>query len=188
MNRTEENTGITLIALIIISALLLMANNISTYKNAEESNVKNSQLAKFNMDFERYLDDKGISGSDIVTLANKVTDYNSKSDTVHDVTNSVDYSIKITLNVDMTGFKNKYGYNRGGIFTDKNYTVDETGGDLKQIIDTYNPIFNGSNKKLITHLTDVYDRKLTENENIKNMSKVANDWERVRKIRSNKEL
>lgn len=157
--------GGILIALLIIGALLLMFNQISTYKQSESSNQKSAQLVKFNMDFERYLDDSGISGSDIVTLANKISDYNSKKETVHEVSNSVDYSIKMSLYVDMTGFKDKYGYN-DGIFKDLTYVVskDNEQNDLKKIIDPYNTIFNGKNKKLITQLTDIYTRGATDNE------------------------
>lgn len=164
--------GGILIALLVIGALLLMFNQISTYQQFETSSDKNAQLAKFNMDFERYLDDKGISGADIVTLANKVVDYNNKENTTHNVTNSVDYRIKMSLTVNMTGFKNKYGYNTGGIFSDANYIVTSSGGNLKDIIDKYNSMFSGNNKKLITQLTDVYNRNETKQRNIENIKKV----------------
>lgn len=167
--------GGILIALLVIGALLLMFNQISTYQQSQTGNEKNMQLSKFNMDFERYLDDKGISGADIVTLANKIVDYNSKEGTANEAENSVDYSIKMTLTVNMDGFKNKYGYNSGGVFGDGNYTVTSTGGTLKTIIDTYNSIFNGSNKKLITQLTDVYEKDAGDTVNRDNIRKVLND-------------
>lgn len=157
--------GGILIALLIIGVLLLMFNQISTLKQSESSNQKNTQLVKFNMDFERYLDDSGISGSDIVTLANKISDYNDKKETIHEVSNSVDYSIKMELYVEMTGFKSKYGYSNG-IFKDVTYVVsnDNPQNDLKVIINKYNPIFNGNNKKIITQLTDIYTRGANDNE------------------------
>lgn len=166
--------GGILIALLVISALILMFNQISVFKQSETSNEKNTQLAKFNMDFEKYLDDKGVSGSDIVSLANKITDYNSKSGTIHDVTNSVDYSIKMSLLVDMTGFKDKYGYPSGGVFSDGLYYVgpNQGGIDLKTTIDYQNAIFNANNKKLLAQLADVYDGDASSAENVKNIKKV----------------
>lgn len=164
--------GGILIALLVIGALLLMVNQIGVYQQSKNSSEKNTQLAKFNMDFERYLDDKGISGSDIVTLANKIIDYNSKAGTTNEASNSVDYNIKMTLTVKMTGFKNKYGYNNGGVFSDGNYIVNNNNGNLKTIIDTYNSMFSGNNKKLITQLTDVYDRNANRQDNINNVKKV----------------
>lgn len=181
--------GGILIALLVIGALLLMFNQISDYQKSESNVTKNTQLAQFNMDFERYLDDKGISGSDIVTLANKISDYNSKEGTSKEATNSVDYSIKMSLTVDMTGFSAKYGYLGSGIFKDKTYDVTSSGGTLKEVINNYNQIFNGKNKKLIIKLTDVYDKNSSDSDNEKNMDKVDSNWKsKVRNNRTNKKL
>ena len=45
--------GGILITLIIISAFVLMFNQIGDYEKAQSSNEKELQLAKFNLDFER---------------------------------------------------------------------------------------------------------------------------------------
>lgn len=157
-----------------------MFNQISTYQQAEKTGEKSTQLAKFNADFERYLDDKGISGSDIITLANKISDYNGKQGTINESAKSVDYSIKMTLEINMvaengSSFKIRYGYSdNSGVFKDNIYRINSSGGNLKTIIDNYNPIFNGKNKKLITLLTDVYNRALgpTSTTNIKNVGEI----------------
>ena len=47
--------GGVLIALLIISALILMFNQIGDYEKAQDASKKDSQLAEFNKDFERYI-------------------------------------------------------------------------------------------------------------------------------------
>ena len=46
--------GGILIAILVIGALLLMINQIGSYEKTQTVNVKDSQLAQFNYDFERY--------------------------------------------------------------------------------------------------------------------------------------
>ena len=46
--------GGILIALMILGALLLMFNNLSSYQNSNDANTKSSQIAEFNNQFEPY--------------------------------------------------------------------------------------------------------------------------------------
>lgn len=102
--------GGILIALLIIGALVLMFNQIGDYEKGQQSNEKNSQLAQFNLDFERYMDDKGITGADIISLINKVNDYNNKANN-GGVNNSVDYSIKMSITISgLDSFNEQYAY------------------------------------------------------------------------------
>lgn len=96
--------GGILIALLVIGALLLMFNQIGSYEKAQTTSEKNSQLAQFNSDFERYTDDNGIKGVDIISIINKVTDFNNKSG----VANSVNYDIKMSVTVDLKNFQDIY--------------------------------------------------------------------------------
>ena len=70
--------GGILIAILIIGALLLMVTQIGDYQKTKDSGAKATQIAKFNSDFERYLDDKGIKGTDIVSLINKIAEKKTK--------------------------------------------------------------------------------------------------------------
>ena len=70
--------GGILIALLIIGALILMVNQIGDYEKGQNNNNKNSELASFNKTFEKYADDKGIKGADLVSLINKILDYNQR--------------------------------------------------------------------------------------------------------------
>ena len=123
--------GGILIALLIIGALLLMLNQIGDYEKAQTSDVKEMQLAQFNSDFERYVDDKGITGVDIISLINKVIDYNKKANK-GGVTNSVNYNIKMSIEVSgLRNFNEKYVYE---LFGNDSYICTEN-NELKKIFD-----------------------------------------------------
>ena len=66
--------GGILIAVIIISLLVVMFTQIGDYQKSQSSGSKESQLAEFNRDFERYTEDE-IRGVDLVSLINKIHDW-----------------------------------------------------------------------------------------------------------------
>lgn len=100
------------IALLIIGSVILMFNQIGDYQKANTDSIKSSQLATFNQDFIRYADGEEIRGVDIISLANKVADHNTKNG----LANSVDYDKKIELEINLapstkSDFIKKYGTN-----------------------------------------------------------------------------
>lgn len=117
--------GGILVALMVIGALLLMINQVGNYQRSEDVNKKDKQIAEFNLDFERYADDKGIKGTDIMSLTNKIVDYNNKA-LKGGVSNSVDYSIKMSITVTgLNSFNFKYANGSSAIFTNDTYTTNE---------------------------------------------------------------
>ena len=147
--------GGVLIAVLVIGALMLMFNQIGSYEKAQTSNVKNSQLAQFNMDFERYTDDNGITGADLVSLANKIIDYNKKTG----VSNSVNYDIKMSLEVEnIENFRKRFGYysSKDALFTEDKYVIDSSkkNNDLKEALDT----FNSADIELLKKVSNFYDK------------------------------
>lgn len=155
--------GGILIAILVIGALMLMFNQIGSYEKAQTSNVKNSQLAQFNMDFERYTDDNGITGADLVSLANKIIDYNKKTG----VSNSVNYDIKMSLEVsNMEKFRELFGYSKDAdaLFKKDKYTIDisNNSNDLKKALDT----FNNADIGLLNKVSNFYNKdEKSESEN-----------------------
>ncbi len=69
--------GSVLIALLILGALLLMFNNLSSYQKIGEQDTREAQVIEFNNQFTSYLRDD-VRGSDIVSLMNRVVDYNTR--------------------------------------------------------------------------------------------------------------
>ena len=83
--------GGVLIALIIISMLLAMFNNISNLQKEQEEQTRIEQITAFNSEFEAY-NKKVMYGTDVITLINKVAENNKKY--------SMNNDYKITLILD----------------------------------------------------------------------------------------
>ena len=124
--------GGILIALLVISALILMFNQIGDYGKSQEEMKRNSQLVEFNKDFERYLENKGITGADVISLFNKVNDYNHKTVNVsdgEDAEKTLDYTIKIKLTVyGLDKFNETYA---SDLFSKSSYTIANSGTNYK---------------------------------------------------------
>lgn len=72
--------GGVLIALLVIGALMLMFNNLSTYENANRQSEAESHIADFNKEFVGYERDN-VTGIDLVSISNKIESYQTiKSD------------------------------------------------------------------------------------------------------------
>lgn len=69
--------GGVLLALMIITLCLYMANHIKTIKEANEQQEKTAQLQKFNQEYETY-NKKIMYGSDVISVINKIADNNER--------------------------------------------------------------------------------------------------------------
>lgn len=171
--------GGILIALLVIGALVLMFNQIGIYGKSQDDIKKNLQISEFNKDFERYMDDIGIDGTDIISLINKVIDYNNKAKK-GGVENSVDYNIKMSITISgLESFNSKYGYNGSNseklfkkdiyvIGNDYNKLNNELKNELEDFISTEK---TGISRELLKRLSGLYDKK-NINDSIRNMREV----------------
>ena len=97
--------GSVLIALMIIGALLLMFNNLSSYQNTETQGAREAQVVEFNNQYETYNRDD-VRGSDMVSLINKIIDYNKRK-------NEEGYDqMDITITIDDPS---KFAYDKGDV-------------------------------------------------------------------------
>ena len=128
--------GGVLIALIIITILLIMYNNITNYEEAKVERTRGEELAKFNMQYLTY-NRKNVRGNELITLANKIISHNeTRTDAV--VINGIGYE-PLTLNIILrTKGKSpektyeEFRYDTGEankLFTEENYT--ESGNSYK---------------------------------------------------------
>lgn len=69
--------GSVLIALLIIGALLLMFNSLSSYQEVGTQNTREAQVIEFNNQYETYLRNN-VRGSDMISLMNRIIDYNTR--------------------------------------------------------------------------------------------------------------
>ncbi len=72
--------GGVLIAILILGALILMFNNLSSYQNTTQQGQAEAQIVEFNNQFVTY-DNENVRGSDLYSLLNKVIDYNRREST-----------------------------------------------------------------------------------------------------------
>lgn len=66
-----------LISLIIVGALVLTYNNLSSYQKVGQQNTKEAQVVEFNNQYETF-NRNNVRGSDLYSLLNKVVDYNRR--------------------------------------------------------------------------------------------------------------
>ena len=148
--------GGILIALLVISALVLMFNQIGDYEKGKSNTEKVSQVADFNKEFMVFTYDN-IQGTDIISLANKIVNFNSKSG----MQNSINYDKKIKLYLNF-GNKNKSGsfaYKLGGnpvIFTKDSYTIENYSSEFLQLISKYMEYDNKFSIKVMNRLSANY--------------------------------
>lgn len=119
--------GSVLIALMIIGALLLMVNNLSSYQKVGEQNTREAQVVEFNNQFETYLR-RNVRGSDMISLMNRIVDYNTrKTDTSEERFQR--------MNISITGINvNNLKYNSGDSnLIASSYTQDTIGDLLTKI-------------------------------------------------------
>lgn len=76
--RALTMAGGILIALMILGALMLMFNNLSSYQNQNDVSVKSSQVAEFNNQFEPYNKDD-LTLMELKTVWNKIQSNNKKN-------------------------------------------------------------------------------------------------------------
>ena len=66
-----------LIAIVIISAFVLMMSNLTSYQESSYQSNLSAQIAEFNNQYTTY-ERTDIRGSDMISLMNKVLDYNTR--------------------------------------------------------------------------------------------------------------
>ena len=71
--------GSILIALLTIGALMFMFDNISGVEKQKDQNAEIEAILEFNRQFEAF-DTVGLRGTDILTIMNKMVNYNDSND------------------------------------------------------------------------------------------------------------
>ena len=155
--------GGILIALLVIGALLLMFNQVSDYQRSGTDLEKDQQLTDFNKEFTQFTYGD-IKGYELISLVNKVIDYNGKSGTA----NYVDYSLKITVKIEnLQGFASKYG----------------TQGKSKLFGRVSSYIVNTSATQFITDVTKF--RELENTYSLATMSKLSANYDTLKNAYDN---
>ena len=88
-----------LIAIVIISAFVLMMSNLTSYQQKSYDTELTAQVAEFNNQFMTYARDD-IRGSDMISLMNRIADYNTR------YTGTEGYT-PMEVDIDMNGINEK---------------------------------------------------------------------------------
>ena len=120
-----------LIAIMVASLLVYMFSQMSAYQKSASDMEKDNQLAIFNVEFTQYAQDN-ILGTDVISLVNKVIDFNEKEIGA----GGINYQQKVTITVTLgQEFANKYGVNGNLLAFEKNtYTITDENNDFVRII------------------------------------------------------
>lgn len=151
--------GSLLISLVIAGALVLMFSNLSAYQDTNTQTTREAQIQAFNQDFLTY-NRKNVRGNEILTLINKVVDYNERK-SLGTEANEIKYEpMKIIIHLDYRSELTLKASNE--LFTQTDYTQDDNNNKLGSIIDTCQAIEKTYTStevasKLVTNITNLYD-------------------------------
>ena len=106
-----------LIAIVIISAFILMMSNLTSYQESSYQSNLSAQIAEFNNQFTTY-DRSDIRGSDMISLMNRVSDYNTRYADSEGFT-------EMQITIKMNGYNDKLAFDgTNRIITQSEYTQD----------------------------------------------------------------
>ncbi len=154
-----EMAGSVLIGMMIIGMLVFAYTQFSNLKQTEENAKAIEQATDFNQPYEVYNKD-GAYGSEILSLANRVSDYNTR--TQEDGYTNIDLVIKfksLPQNMDDSKYNSSY-----------KFSLEMTGTKL---VESY--------EKLTSDITKKGNETLTSNINGQKVTKKIVQWEKMSK-------
>ncbi len=133
--------GGVLLAILVISLFLFSWGSVSNYYSKQEELVNVENVAEFNLQFSNY-DRDDLHGYELVSLANKVADYNKRYSSAEENVSNDGYSpvtivIKLVSgDVTMENVKNLFSYDNDElrVFTKPSYTQNATSNQIASII------------------------------------------------------
>lgn len=175
--------GTILITLMVISAVVFMYRDLTSVKRQESENQKVEEIAEFNKSFESY--EKDLKGAQIFSLANKITDYNTKY-----VQNMDEGYEAITLNVKVGGeIKNAQYYTNLQTSVDTIMNTYQSSNYLEALHEAYEKIDNGSaeEKELATKTIEEVRKKIgNAADNRNNVNSSYNIYDTYKQIKNKK--
>ena len=137
-----------LIVMLVVTLLIFGWKSYSDYflKKQELENIDN--LAKFNEQFESYERDD-VMGYEVISLANKVADYNERFSNDSDAKNDKNYT-PITIEIDLgnANLRKELSYDKTNrLFTRTLYTQSKTKNEIKKVIENAEAFENQFNKR-----------------------------------------
>ena len=94
--------GSVLIAMIVISLLVALFTNLKNLQNTQLSTEQVEQATEFNKQYDVY--DRNVYGSELLSLANKIKDYNIRQAEMNDYT-KIELEVTFLKDIDSTLLK-----------------------------------------------------------------------------------
>ena len=153
-----------LIAIVIIGAFMLMMTSLTDYQDKSYQSTQDAQITEFNNLYLSY-NRKDVRGSDIVSLMNRIVDYN---DTKSDEEGFTEMGITIHMN----GHNSDLSYDGRNRLVTSNQYDEET---IKSIVGSPSSVSGGATTGKIRQIENRYQSKYAnqlaaEIANIMNMS------------------
>ena len=161
-----------LLAVLILSLLVMAYNKLSGYYEQSQELLTAEQLDEFNKQFQNYAGRKDIRGNELISLMNKIIDYN-ESESYQVGTNYEPIKVKITIGENLvdafkyeTSDSQKVGAQNEYITAVIQNTINSTNNQandekLTAITNTPEKAREIANGVGITNLTDTQLQKLT---------------------------
>ena len=143
-----------IIAVLLISALVLLYNQISDFYSQEYGRTVIEQKEKFNATYENY-HEKTIRGNELISLMNRIIDYNNMQASMQGYE-------RIVINVDMQGLADQlaFGSNANLINDQINNTVNDVA--IKDLAELSINLAKKTQDRGISNITETKLQKLTE--------------------------
>ncbi len=155
-----------LIALVIIGAFMLMMSNLTDYQDKSYQSTADAQTTEFNNQYITYAKDD-VRGSDMISLMNKVVDYNDRK-TAEGYTQM---QINITISSDIRKNLTYDGQNR--LVTANTYTEDTIDDIVGQPTSITNSISGGKIRDIENKYQQKYANQLSSE--ISNIETILKD-------------
>ena len=169
--------GSILIGLLVLGALILLFNNLSSYQNADIQNTRQAQVVEFNNQFTTYIRED-VRGNELYSLLNRVIDYNTRK-TLEGEDGAIEIGyqpMSIKFSLKSPDGKDQKALTMDGVvrFFEKNkndYIIDKTNNTFEDYINNQiKKIVNGNTGKqddlsesvlntLITGITKIFLEK-----------------------------
>lgn len=148
--------GGMLIAIMVISLIIVLWNQMSGYFAEQHSATIVEQIAEFNAQFENY-NGKSIRGSELISMMNKVVDYN------HTYSDMENYD-RIIIEIELKGHQDDFKYNSSDTnIISTTSTLSNQAGDtnIENISNLSSKLVSGAISAGITGINDTKLQKLS---------------------------
>ena len=164
--------GGILLVMLIIGLLFFSWTKFSEFYSRNDELAEIEDISKFNLQFTNYKN-RDVYGYELISLANKVADYNMRYSNASGAQNDEKYN-KISMNININNMKDRFSYDMTNrLFTQNAYTIDGIQNLINKSQDIENA-YGSSNAatKIAKSINSIIlsDTQLAYNRNVKNMT------------------